>query len=162
MVFRLIAELSTGTLRDDRETARPRDQASNSATQQLSNPPPSISPHLRLHWLHSVAFRRRVRQTTVMTPRGVAWRFAILFWTIFGVLTGFQVWISMITHGHSVPRLIFYYVVVWEAWVGATAVIVWLLRRFPVIPARREILSYVKLNVWPDASWREARWETAS
>ena len=72
-----------------------------------------------------------------MTPRGVAWRFAILFWTVFGVLTGFQVWISMITHGHSVPRLIFYYVVVWEAWVGATAVIVWLLRRFPVIPARR-------------------------
>ncbi len=72
-----------------------------------------------------------------MTPRGVAWRFAILFWTVFGVLTGFQVWISMITHGHSVPRLIFYYVVVWEAWVGATAVIVWLLHRFPVVPARR-------------------------
>ncbi|HXA20477.1 MAG TPA: histidine kinase [Thermoanaerobaculia bacterium] len=72
-----------------------------------------------------------------MTPRGVAWRFVILFWTVFGVLTGFQVWISMITHGHSVPRLIFYYVVVWEAWVGATAVIVWLLHRFPVVPARR-------------------------
>jgi len=72
-----------------------------------------------------------------MTPRGVAWRFAILFWTVFGVLTGFQVWISMITHGHSVPRLIFYYVVVWEAWVAATAAIFWLVRRFPVIPPRR-------------------------
>lgn len=72
-----------------------------------------------------------------MTPRGVAWRFAILFWTVFGVITGIQVWISMITHGHSVPRLIFYYVVVWEAWVGVTVAIVWLLRRFPVVPARR-------------------------
>jgi two-component system, LytTR family, sensor kinase len=72
-----------------------------------------------------------------MTPRGVAWRFAILFWTVFGVITGIQVWISMITHGHSVPRLIFYYVVVWEAWLAATAAIVWLLHRFPVVPPRR-------------------------
>jgi two-component system, LytTR family, sensor kinase len=71
-----------------------------------------------------------------MTPRGVAWRFAILFWTVFGVITGIQVWISMITHGHSVPRLIFYYVAVWEAWLAATAVIVWLLHRFPVVPPR--------------------------
>jgi two-component system LytT family sensor kinase len=72
-----------------------------------------------------------------MTPRGVAWRFAILFWTVFGVITGIQVWISMITHGHSVPRLIFYYVIIWEAWLAATAAIVWLSRRFPVVPARR-------------------------
>ncbi|HXH38416.1 MAG TPA: histidine kinase [Thermoanaerobaculia bacterium] len=72
-----------------------------------------------------------------MTPRGVAWRFAILFWTVFGVITGIQVWISMITHGHSVPWLIFYYVLVWEAWLAATAAIVWLLRRFPVVPAQR-------------------------
>jgi two-component system LytT family sensor kinase len=79
-----------------------------------------------------------------MTPRGVAWRFAILFWTVFGVITGIQVWISMITHGHSVPRLISYYVVVWEAWLVATAAIVWLARRFPVVPARRfNILVHV-------------------
>jgi len=72
-----------------------------------------------------------------MTPRRMAWRFAVLFWTLFGVVTGIQVWISMITHGHSVPRLIFYYVMVWEAWLVATAAIVWLARRFPVVPARR-------------------------
>ncbi len=67
----------------------------------------------------------------------MAWRFAALFWTAFGVITGIQVWISMITHGHSVPLLIFYYVMVWEAWLLATAAIVWLARRFPVVPAGR-------------------------
>ena len=72
-----------------------------------------------------------------MTPRRMAWRFAAFFWTLFGVISGFQVWISMITHGHSVPRLVGYYVLVWEAWFAATAVIVWLARRWPVVPPRR-------------------------
>ena len=72
-----------------------------------------------------------------MTPRRMAWRFAALFWTVFGAISGFQVWISMITHGHSVPRLILYYVAVWEAWLVATVAIIWLSRRFPVVPPRR-------------------------
>src|SRR3954468_10730857 len=72
-----------------------------------------------------------------MTPRRMAWRFAVIFWTVFGVVSGFQVWISMITHGHSVPRLIFYYVAISEGWLLATVGIVWLARRFPVVPLRR-------------------------
>jgi len=72
-----------------------------------------------------------------MTPRRMAWRFAVIFWTLFGVVTGIQVWISMITHGHSVPRLIFYYVAISEGWLAATVGIVWLARRFPVVPLRR-------------------------
>ncbi|MGA8806681.1 MAG: histidine kinase [Thermoanaerobaculia bacterium] len=72
-----------------------------------------------------------------MTPRRMAWQFAAIFWTLFGVVTGIQVWISMITHGHSVSRLIFYYVAISEGWLVATAVIVWLARRFPVVPLRR-------------------------
>ena len=71
-----------------------------------------------------------------MTPRHMAWRFAVFFWTVFGVVTGIQVWISMITHGHSVPLLIFYHVAISEGWLLATLVIVWLLRRFPVVPPR--------------------------
>src|SRR5207247_10086328 len=62
-----------------------------------------------------------LRQTMAMSRRRVAWLFAAAFWTIFGLVTGIQVWISMITHGHSVPRLIGYYVLVWEAWLAATA-----------------------------------------
>lgn len=56
------------------------------------------------------------------------------FWTLFGLISGIQVWISMMTHGHSVPRLIAYHVIVWEAWIGITAIVVWLTRRWPVIP----------------------------
>ena len=72
-----------------------------------------------------------------MTPRRMAWRFAVLFWTVFGLVSGFQIWIGMITHGHSVIRLVSYYVLVWEAWLAATAAIVWLARRLPVVPVRR-------------------------
>jgi len=72
-----------------------------------------------------------------MTPRRMAWRFAVLFWTVFGLVSGFQIWIGMITHGHSVVRLLSYYLLVWEAWLAATAAIVWLARRLPVVPVRR-------------------------
>ncbi|MDQ3040418.1 MAG: histidine kinase [Pseudomonadota bacterium] len=58
--------------------------------------------------------------------------FAIAFWTLVGLLVGIQVWISMLTHRHVVPWLLFYYLLVWVAWLGPTYVIVWLTRRFPV------------------------------
>lgn len=67
--------------------------------------------------------------------------FAVAFWTLFGLLAGIQVWISMITHGHSVPWLLGYYLLVWWAWLGPTLGIVWLARRFPVVPARRDSLA---------------------
>jgi len=67
----------------------------------------------------------------------MVWRLAAAFWALFGVISAIQVWISMITHGHSVPRLIFYYVAVWEFWLIPTVGIVWLARRFPLIPPRR-------------------------
>lgn len=58
--------------------------------------------------------------------------FAIAFWTLFGLVVGIQVWISMSTHEHVVPWLLFYYLLVWVAWLGPTYLIVWLSRRFPV------------------------------
>jgi two-component system LytT family sensor kinase len=70
----------------------------------------------------------------------MAWRLAAIFWTVFGVISGIQVWISMITHGHSVPLLISYYVLIWEGWLLATGAIVWLARRFPVVPPRRSAI----------------------
>jgi two-component system LytT family sensor kinase len=72
-----------------------------------------------------------------MTSRRNAWIFAATFWALFGLISGVQVWISMITHGHSVPLLLAYHVLVWEGWLLPTALIVWLARRFPVVPAAR-------------------------
>jgi two-component system, LytTR family, sensor kinase len=64
------------------------------------------------------------------------WRFAAVFWTVFGLITGLQVWISMLAHHHYVPLLLGYYLAVWIAWLVATAAIVWLVERFPVVPPR--------------------------
>lgn len=83
-----------------------------------------------------------------MTPRRAATLAAALFWTIFGLLTGIQVWISMILHGHSVIRLVGFYVLVWEGWMGLTLVIAALTRRFPVIPFRvRNLLIHLFMGV---------------
>jgi two-component system LytT family sensor kinase len=65
------------------------------------------------------------------------WTAAAAFWTFFGLLSGLQVWLSMITHGHSVPRLVGFYLLVWTPWLGFSAVVAWLMRRRPVIPLRR-------------------------
>ncbi len=72
------------------------------------------------------------------------WLFAVCFWAFFGLISGVQVWISMITHGHSVPLLLGYHVIVWEGWLLPMAAILWLARRFPVVPPRRfHILVHV-------------------
>ena len=63
--------------------------------------------------------------------------FAAVFWALFGLLAGIQVWISMITHGHSVPWLLLYFLIVWLAWLGPTVLVMWLARRVPVVPPRR-------------------------
>ncbi len=59
---------------------------------------------------------------------------AAAFWSVFGLVAGFQVWVSMITHGHYIPLLLGFHVAVWLAWILPTALIVWLARRFPVTP----------------------------
>jgi len=61
---------------------------------------------------------------------------AAAFWLLFGLVAGLQVWISMITHGHSMARLFGYHVAVWLIWLAPTALIVVLARRFPVSPFR--------------------------
>ena len=66
-----------------------------------------------------------------MTSRQAVWIAAAAFWILFGLLSGFQVWVSMITHGHSVPRLVGFYLLVWTPWLGFSAAIAWLVRRRP-------------------------------
>ena len=58
------------------------------------------------------------------------------FWIVFGLVSGILVWISMLSHGHSVPRLLGYFLVVWVAWLAPTYAIVQLARRFPLVPPR--------------------------
>ena len=72
------------------------------------------------------------------------WVGAALFWFGFGLIAGTQVWISMIHHHHYVPVLLSHFILVWETWLAFTAVVVWLLRRFPIVPpTRRNLLIHV-------------------
>ena len=72
------------------------------------------------------------------------WLIAAGIWLLFGLITGFQVWVSMLSHHHSVPLLMTYYVVLWEAWLAITCVVVVLVRRWPVIPPRvSNILKHI-------------------
>jgi hypothetical protein len=63
--------------------------------------------------------------------------FTASFWALFGLVSGAQVWISMLSHGHSVPRLLGYHLLVWQGWTVATALIARLALRWPLIPYRR-------------------------
>lgn len=62
------------------------------------------------------------------------WLTAAVLWLMFGLISGVQVWISMMSHGHSTARLIAYYVVIWFGWFGNTILIVLLSRRWPIVP----------------------------
>ena len=78
-----------------------------------------------------------------MTPRQRGWLAAAAFWAVFGLVSGLQVWMSMILHGHSVVRLVGYYLFVWEAWLLITVVIVKLTERMPLIPFNgRNLLAH--------------------
>jgi two-component system LytT family sensor kinase len=76
-----------------------------------------------------------------VTLRTKAWLSAAAFWLLVGLLSGIQVWISMITHGHSVPRLVGYYVLLWLPWIPFSGLIGWLLRRWPILRHRRRNIA---------------------
>lgn len=75
-----------------------------------------------------------------MNLRRGAWVAAAIFWTLFGLITGVQLWLSMITHGHSVPRLLAYNMLVWDGWLAITAIVVVLVRRYPAVTGRNLLI----------------------
>lgn len=66
---------------------------------------------------------------------------AAAFWSLFGLMAGIQVWISMLNHGHHVPWLLLYYQLLWLAWLAPTLLVRWLARRYPVLSPRRNTLA---------------------
>ena len=68
--------------------------------------------------------------------RSQAWLFSAAFWTVFSVICSVQVWMSMLSHGHSLARIVFYNLVVWNAWVLFGFAIRRLARRLPLSPLR--------------------------
>jgi hypothetical protein len=71
-----------------------------------------------------------------MSVRRTAWVPIAAFWSALALLLATQTWLSMITHGHSLPRMIGYQLAVWSVWVLLTPLVFSLTQRFPPIPFR--------------------------
>lgn len=81
--------------------------------------------------------RAPVSQTVGMPlRRAQAWLLAAGSWTTFAVICAVQVWMSMLTHGHSLARIILYQAVVWNVWILFSFAAVRLARRLPLTPLR--------------------------
>ncbi len=59
-----------------------------------------------------------------------------LFWALFAVFTAFNTYLSMLSHHHSLARLVAFQLVVCGFWAAATPAVVWLARRFDLVPLR--------------------------
>jgi hypothetical protein len=68
--------------------------------------------------------------------RSQAWLLAAGFWTLVAFICAAQVWMSMLTHGHSLARIVFYQTVVWDAWILIGFAVSALARRLPLAPPR--------------------------
>lgn len=85
------------------------------------------------HTVEAVAPRRRI-----------IWILSLSFWTAVGLLCGLQIWISMISHGHALWRVLAYQVLIWDAWFVLSPGIGWMARRFPLVPpGRRAVVAHV-------------------
>ena len=59
-----------------------------------------------------------------------------LFWGTFAVFVAVQTYLSMLSHGHSLLRLVVYQLVACSFWIVATPLVAFLARRFPIVPWR--------------------------
>jgi len=65
------------------------------------------------------------------------WRsFALssLAWMVFAWINASQVFLSMLSHGHSYPRMVFFNLLVWGVWALPTPLVQLLGRRLPLVP----------------------------
>ena len=58
------------------------------------------------------------------------------FWVLFGIISGIQIQISMLSHHHSWPRVLAYQVLVWSLWIPASLAVAALIRRWPLVTSR--------------------------
>jgi len=69
-------------------------------------------------------------------------------WTLFGTVCALQVWLSMLAHNHSLPRVVLYEIAVWDAWILLTFLVARLARRIPVVPpSSRALLLHLLAGV---------------
>ena len=61
---------------------------------------------------------RRLAHNGAMIPRAVRSRLLLPgLWVLFGLISGIQIQISMLSHHHAWPLMIGYQVLVWSLWI---------------------------------------------
>jgi hypothetical protein len=81
-----------------------------------------------------------------------------IFWLFVALLSAVQTWLAMITHGHSLLRMMVYCVAVWGVWVALTPVVFRVSERVPLAPLRRRnvlihvlaslVAAVVHVTIW--------------
>ena len=79
-------------------------------------------------------------------------------WILFGLISGIQIQISMLSHNHSWVRVLSYQVLVWSLWIPASLAIAALIRRVPLAPPRAgavllHVAAAVGLGIVHQALW---------
>ena len=62
--------------------------------------------------------------------------FTVVFWILFGAISGLQIQVSMLSHHHSWALVLGYQVLVWAVWIPCSFAIFALVHRWPVFPVR--------------------------
>lgn len=81
-------------------------------------------------------------------------------WLVFSVINASQVFLSMLDHGHSYPRMVFFNLAAWAPWALMTPLVEWLGRRWPLIPFRfsafcRHLAAALVAAAIHTAAWTE-------
>ena len=64
------------------------------------------------------------------------WLLSAGLWSLYGAMSGTQIWLSMLTHHHSLLRILFYQVLVWQLWIVFSWLVHRLVRLAPPLPPR--------------------------
>lgn len=74
------------------------------------------------------------------------WLLTTCFWTLGGVVSGAQIWLSMINHHHSFARVVACQVLIWSAWIPLSFAIRSAVRQVPLAPPRpRGVLIHLPI-----------------
>jgi hypothetical protein len=75
------------------------------------------------------------------------WALVAVLWTLLAVVFALQIWLGMLSHGHSLARIVAYQVLVWAPWVLFSFAVAWLARRLPLVPFHaRNLLLHVLIG----------------
>jgi signal transduction histidine kinase len=88
-------------------------------------------------------------------------RYTVLFWWLFGAVSGVQIQISMLSHHHFWPLVVGYQVLVWSVWIAYSFAIGALVRRVPLVPLRPWALAFHVVMAVGFATLHTAIWVAA-